>query len=644
MLALAFLALAAPQTARPTTLAQLRLEALDLRAMSQEWGAPQKGLSVDKNPLKIGGRTFQHGVGTHAYSELRVKLVGPLTQFHSKVGMDDEMKAGKGSVRFLVYADGKVVADSGVMRGGNAPKELNALVRGARELRLIVEDAGDGIDSDHADWADATISFVPQRGGVVPKATPLVHGKPIPIAMGIPARTEIHGPRVLGGTPGRDFLFRIPVTGRGPFRYTAKGLPEGLSLDARRGIIVGRMAREGTYRTEIAVRGRQGTDRRVLTIVAGPHKLALTPPMGWNSWNVWGTSVDAQKVRDAAEAFVRSGLADYGYSFINIDDAWEGSRGPDGIIRTNEKFPDMGGLADYVHGHGLKLGIYSSPGPKTCAGYEGSYRYEEQDAKTYAAWGIDYLKHDWCSYGGIVPRPTLEEMQKPYAVMRRALDNSGRDIVYSLCQYGMGDVWKWGKSAVGGNLWRTTGDITDTWASMAGIGFSHSEKAPGAAPGGWNDPDMLVVGHVGWGPSVRPTRLSPNEQITHITLWSLLAAPLIIGCDLTKLDAFTKALLMNHDVIEVDQDPLGKAATRIAKDGAAEVWARPLFDGTYAVGLFNRGIEEVPVRVDWKGLGLRGEQRVRNLWLRKDLGGFRGGYGVKVPGHGAMLVKVGRPR
>jgi alpha-galactosidase len=236
-------------------------------------------------------------------------------------------------------------------------------------------------------------------------------------------------------------------------------------------------------------------------------------------------------------------------------------------------------------------------------------------------------------------------MQKPYRHMKAALDASGRDIVYSLCQYGMGDVYKWGKQ-VGGNLWRTTGDITDTWGSMSSIGFIHSERAMGARPGGWNDPDMLVVGHLGWGPNPRPTRLTPNEQITHITLWSLLAAPLIIGCDLTKIDPFTKALLTNHDVVEVDQDPLGKAATRRKQTEDIEVWARPLWDGTYAVGLFNRGYERSNIRVDWKDLDARlsGRQPVRDLWQRRDVGMFDRGYSASVPAHGAVFVKVGRPK
>jgi alpha-galactosidase len=296
-------------------------------------------------------------------------------------------------------------------------------------------------------------------------------------------------------------------------------------------------------------------------------------------------------------------------------------------------------LADYVHARGLKLGIYSSPGPKTCAQYEGSYQHEVEDAKTYGKWGVDYLKYDWCSYGVIDPRPNLAGMQHPYIVMRQALDQSGRDIVYSLCQYGMGDVYKWGK-LVGGNLWRTTGDIVDTWRSMSSIGFAHSPKAIGAGPGGWNDPDMLVVGKLGWGDHPRPTRLSPNEQITHISLWAMLGAPLIIGCDLTQLDSFTKDLLTNHEVIAIDQDPLGKVATLKQKQGDLEIWSRPLADGSTAIGLFNRGPEGADMQVRWSDLGLHGSKRVRLTWLRKDAGIHAKGYSAHVPSHGTVLLQV----
>lgn len=615
----------------------VRLQDLDYRAMTQEWSSPKAGKSVDGNPLSIGGVKFADGIGTHATSELSLRLNKAAVEFTAQVGIDDET-TNRPSVQFFVFVDGKVKFDSGVMHRQDKPKPVRVDLRGARTLRLLVTDGGDDIDNDHADWADAKLTVLPGRRK---ELTTQAIVEPAPaIYMKTSPKPEIHGARVVGFTPGRELLFRIPATGKGPLRYRVQGLPNGLHVDEKRGIIAGTVDKPGRFDVKVTVEGPAGKDSRGLRIVAGQNQLVLTPTMGWNSWNVWGLEVDDQKVRAAADSFVKSGLADYGYSYINIDDGWEAGRAADGEILTNKKFPDMHALTSYVHSLGLKVGIYSSPGPKTCGNYEGSWQHEYQDAKTYAKWGVDFLKYDWCSYGNIAPNGSLTELQKPYILMREALDASGRDIVYSLCQYGMGDVFNWGKK-VGGNLWRTTGDINDSWGSMSRIGFAHSEKAHGAGPGGWNDPDMLVVGRLGWG-NPRPTRLTPNEQITHMSLWALLAAPFLIGCDLTKLDPFTKALLTNHDVIEVDQDPRGRAATRRRKDGDTEIWARPLWDGTYAVGLFNRGLERAKVKVDWKDIapGLPASMPVRNLWQRKDLGSMTS-FSASIPAHGAVLIRVG---
>lgn len=612
------------------------LDELDLKLMEQGWGAPQSRRSVDRHPLKIGGVGFDRGVGTHAVSRYELDLGGKGARFSAVVGVDDEV--GKlGSIRFFVYADGKKRAESTVMRGGEAGQNLTVDLSGVKKLVLLVDDAGDDINYDHADWANAVIEM---KAGAPKPVAPKVE-PPMPIASHISDQTEIHGPRILGGSPGAEFLFRVPATGKKPLRYAAEGLPAGLMLDPATGVVRGRMKKAGESIATLTVSGPGGTAKREVKFVCGAHKLALTPPMGWNSWNVWGLSVDAQKVRDSADQFIAAGLADFGYQYVNIDDAWEGERDAEGVLQTNKKFGDMSTLADYIHSKGLRIGIYSSPGPQTCGGYAGSYKHEYIDAKMWADWGIDYLKYDWCSYGNISRGENLRELMKPYALMRDALDKSGRDIVFSLCQYGMGDVYKWG-NMVGGDLWRTTGDITDSWASMSSIGFAHSERSPYVRPSGWNDPDMLVVGHVGWG-NTHPSRLKPNEQITHVTLWSMLAAPLLIGCDLTQLDTFTRDLLMNHDVIEVDQDPLGVAATRKSRTGDLEVWSRPLWDGTTAVALFNRGSSEATVTATWKALGLKGVQPVRDLWLRKEVGKASGAYSARVPSHGAKLFRIGKP-
>jgi len=357
--------------------------------------------------------------------------------------------------------------------------------------------------------------------------------------------------------------------------------------------------------------------------------LARTPPMGWNSWNHFRGRFDAATVRAIADAMVSSGMKAVGYTYVNIDDTWEAGRDASGRILTNRKFPDMKALADYVHGKGLKLGIYSSPGHLTCAGYEGSYNHEAQDARTYAEWGIDYLKYDWCGAGRIYKD---EEMQAVYQKMGDALQASGRPIVYSLCQYGRNDVWAWGPQ-VGGNLWRTTGDIGDSWESMTRIGFGQDPLAPHAAPGHWNDPDMLEIGNGG---------MTHAEYRVHMSLWALLAAPLLAGNDLRSMSPETVAILTNRDVIAVDQDPLGRQGHRVRADGDLEVWDKPLASGGHALGLFNRGRTPARIAVRWSELGLPGAHAVRDLWAGRDLGKIETEYAADVEPHGVVLVRIDR--
>ncbi len=353
-----------------------------------------------------------------------------------------------------------------------------------------------------------------------------------------------------------------------------------------------------------------------------PAGIALTPPMGWNSWNHFECKVSDTIVRAQADAMVASGMKAAGYEHVNIDDCWQGQRDAQGFIRPNERFPDMKALAEYVHSKGLKLGIYSSPGPKTCAGYEGSSGHEEQDAQTYAAWGVDYLKYDWCSAAG--------DQRAAYAKMRDALRKTGRPIVYSLCQYGVERVWSWGAS-VGGNLWRTTGDITDHYDRMSLIGFGQNGLERFAGPGHWNDPDMLEIGNGG---------MTDDEYRTHMSLWCLLAAPLLAGNDLTKMTPATLAILTNPEVIAVDQDPAGIQGHRLRQEGPLEVWMKPLADGSKAVGLFNRSSSGASLTVEFRELGISDSSTVRDLWLRRDLGRFQNSFSAAVPRHGVLLTKV----
>lgn len=298
----------------------------------------------------------------------------------------------------------------------------------------------------------------------------------------------------------------------------------------------------------------------------------------------------------------------------------------------------MKGLADYVHSKGLKIGLYSSPGPLTCGGCIGSWMHEWQDAKTYADWGYDYLKYDWCGYSQtVMGEDALGRAMYPYQVMGEALAAQGRDIVHSLCQYGMERVSTWGEKC--GECWRTTGDINDSWDRVMEIFRAQRDLWPFAGPGAWNDPDMLVVGSLGWG-NLHPTSLTPNEQYTHVSMWAMLCSPLLIGCDLTKLDDFTKSLLTNDEVIEVNQDEMGAQAARVQWSDGGEVWAKPMSDGSIAIALFNSGRRKAIVSADLAKLGLVGEWHMRDLWRQKDEGVVTGAYSVEIPRHCTKLVRL----
>jgi alpha-galactosidase len=354
--------------------------------------------------------------------------------------------------------------------------------------------------------------------------------------------------------------------------------------------------------------------------------LAKTPPMGWNSWNLFAEKVDDKTVRTIADAMVSSGMRDAGYIYVNIDDTWEGTRDAQGNLSTNHKFPDMKALADYVHSKGLKIGIYSSPGPRTCGAYKASYGHEEQDAKMFAAWGIDYLKYDWCSAASIYKN---DQLQPVYQRMGQALQSTGRPIVYSLCEYGMGDVQKWG-SDVGGNLWRTTDDIRDEWDSMMFNIHKQVPTAPYAGPGHWNDPDMLEIGN---------GHMTDDEYRTHMSLWALTAAPLLAGNDIRNMSDVTKSILLNKEVIAVDQDPLGKQASP-AKNGDFETWIKPMADGSVAVGVVNLGAAPASTTVNAKDLGVAKVKKARNLWSHQDVQFKDGAYSATVPSHGVLMLRV----
>ena len=649
----------------PLNAARINLSQLDLSLTDQQSRAPKPGVVS-----KIGSQSFTEGLLTRTTSNLYISCDGKVNLFSARVGIVDTPTFKPGAaVRFEVIGDSRILYVSEPIIRGQEPRLLKIDMQGIKTLVLVVESVEKS--SILTLWGDAHFDYSNQEPFVIRReAEPAVILTPQPL----------HTPRINGATitavrPGHPFLFKIPATGDKPIKYSVKHLPHGLNLDSKTGIITGSIETAGDYTLLLSAKNKLGKTERELLVRVG-DTLALTPQMGWNSWNCFASAVTAENMKGAADSFIKSGLIDHGWTYVNVDDFWEmrplagdpieadiskhavarghkpyhiypmndpklvgPARDDQGRINSNYRFPDMKKLVSYIHSLGLKAGLYSSPGPLTCGQCIASYGHEAQDAQRYAEWGFDYLKYDLCSYGEYMKDNSRSEAIKPYELMGRMLHNQNRDILYSLCQYGGNDVWEWAPN-IGGNSWRTTGDINDTWGSMSDIGFSQNGHEAYAGPGHWNDPDMLVVGKVGWGPSLHPTRLSPNEQYTHISLWSLLAAPLLIGCDLTQADAFTLNLLTNDEVIAIDQDPLGRAARRISQNRDVEVWARTLADGTLAVGLFNRGEITDTVSVKWSELGISGQQSVRDVWRQQTIGSYGSEFSALVPRHGVILVKV----
>ncbi|HET7733911.1 MAG TPA: NPCBM/NEW2 domain-containing protein [Paludibacter sp.] len=642
------------------------LDQLDLSNVTQGYGTPGVNRSIDGKTLTIAGKTFERGVGSHSVSSLTILLEGKVKSFSALVGIDDEVKGNDPAAEFELYADGKKIWTSGLMKLGDAAKPCNVNLDGVKKLELVVTDGGNGNNYDHVDWVDA--KFETSGANTLKTSSPIPTERYI-LTPKASDKPKITGAKVFGVRPGSPFQFLVTATGVRPMKFTAKGLPKGLKINSNTGLITGKLAQEGTYSVALTAANAKGIAKRELRIVCG-DRISLTPPMGWNSWNCFANEVSADKVKRAANALVKSGLINHGWTYVNVDDFWENHRDSKdstlrgkfrdeaGYIIPNVRFGNMKVLAGYIHDLGLKIGLYSSPGPWTCGGCAGSYGYEKQDAESYAKWGFDYLKYDWCSYGNVIDGlpgndatkissisynggNELNTAIKPYKIMGEYLRQQPRDIVYSLCQYGMSDVWKWGDS-VSGNCWRTTQDITDTWASVKNIALDQDRSAAWAKPGNWNDPDMLVVGTVGWG-NPHKSMLKPDEQYLHISLWSLFSAPLLIGCDMEKLDDFTYNLLTNDEVIEVNQDPLGKQATCLQTVGELRIYVKELEDGSRAVGFCNFGIEPVElIYKDFEKLGLTGTKTVRDLWRQKNISTIAIGkdsLSMKIPAHGVLLYK-----
>ena len=623
----------------------LRLEDLDISNVRQRSGNPRRISPKTGDSLRIGGVKFEHGLGTVAESIFELDLLGHANRFQSVVGVGDEAK-NNGAVEFEVLADGRCIWSSGIMTKNTGRKMVDVDLTGMQRIVLYVA-AGGNWDQLPVYWANA-IFTVP---GDAAKIKPYLEKAEILTPPSGP-KPRINGARVFGVRPQSPFMFTIPATGIRPMEFSVVNLPKGLTLDRKSGQISGKLNQKGTFNVTLMAKNQLGKDQENLKIVCG-NQLALTPPMGWNSYNLWGCShVSGPEIREIADAFIAKGLINYGWTYVNIDCGWSGEVDPVSLeINPNSKFPDMPGLCRYIHNLGLKAGIYSTPWThgydgrkgasadspkreyldKTRADEEskiiGKYHFEETDARQYARWGFDYLKYDW------TPNdiPSTERMSA-------ALRAQPRELVFSLSNeatLSLGDEY-----ARLSNSWRTTDDINDSWGNMSGIGFNQDKWKKFAGPGHWNDADMLVVGTVGWSGHPRPSRLTPNEQYTHFSLWCLLASPLILGCDLRKPDDFTLSLITNAEVIEVDQDPLGDQATLAERTGEKESWVKEMADGSKVVGLFNRSFFDSAVTINWKTLGISNYWKIRDLWRQRNLGSSNESFTAMVPGHGVVLVRL----
>ena len=666
------------------------VDAFDLAAASCGQGLKvAKRASVCGHPLTMDGKVYTRGFGARPESAVRFAANGKVTAFDALVGIDDDAaKAGSGKIYgkptaiFKVWADGRIVWKSEPLKLKQKPVAVHVDLTGAKEI--VLETSGGpqwtALDAANGDWADARFTFA--DGATLESVNDVDAIRQLGIQTP-PEKPEpqFNGADIWGVRPGRPVLYRIPVSGVRPMKFTATDLPAGVTLDAAKGILGGvAPLKAGDYDIVVTAENAKGKAVRTIRLAVG-DTIALTPPMGWNSWNTLCYRLTAEKAKAAALAMEKSGLADHGWAYINLDDWWEmnnsthqrvqmrkddlGGRedviGPardaNGKINPNRSFPDMKGLTDYIHSFGLKAGLYSSPGPRTCGQCEGSYGHEAQDAESWADWGFDYVKYDWCSYGEIFKKetgksnwdaktwedPALREAYvKPYRLMGDCLRKQKRDIVYSFCQYGMAHVETWGREA-GANCWRSWEDLKDgwTWMELAVESRVNGDYWKYAGPGFWADPDMMIVGQQYSFGFDHKTFLTPNEQYTHVSIWAMVCSPLLIGCDLTTMDAFTRALLANDEVIAISQDRLGKPAKRIRHQDAESVWTRPLANGDTAVALVNRYPFAREIKVSFKELGLgAGEHFVRDCWLQKCEGKHSGAYVVEVPAHATKLIRV----
>ncbi len=615
------------------------LDCLELNKMEQSTGRPH--IVSERANLSIGGRRFLNGVPTRTESSLYLELDGKVSEFSAEVGVDDRstlfrndtVKKENSWAQFFVIGDGKVLWQSGEMKYGEYSKPVKVNLSGVKNLLLKVTG---GPGNTHVDWVDAKFNFSgaipetvwsPEAKVNIVKSTEFVHQQnlkyPVP---------RINGAMKVGVRPNTEFYYPMAVTGLRPMKYAAENIPEGLVLDEKTGIISGTSLKAGEYNVRLTASNTKGEAQRILRIVVG-DKLALTPPMGYLSWNVVEGLINEAFLKELADVFVQFGLRDVGYQYINMDGCWQGGRDAGGRVYPDQfRFPNgMKVVGDYLHEKGLKFGIYSTPGPIDCAGYTGTMNFEESDVESWISWGVDYLKYDGCT----TPPERSAEL---YRKMGDLLRQSGRSVVYC------------GKKDAGSQLWRVGGDLRDQW-SLGGrdVGivqsFKNAQNRAGMQePGRWNDPDMLVVGIRGKGSSGNDKTdekgCTDEEYRSHMSLWALMSAPLFITADVRQIDPVSLEILTNPEVIEVNQDPLGKFPVRLGEEAEQEIWVKEMEDGSKTVALLNKASVEKEMKVKWEEIGLKGSHLVRDLWHRKDMGKFKSLFSSVVPSHGVVLVRI----
>ena len=638
---------------------QIWLDDLDIPAFSDGIPGVSTKASASGEPIQLGGVKYSRGLGISQIGLMVFQLDGNATQFSAIVGADDNANKAT-ETHFYILGDKKILFESGPMKVGDVPKKININLTGVKRFGILVKTEASS-QKFYSDIANAQFTMLENK---MPQ--PIANdGERYILTPAVAKTPRINSPKIFGAKPGSPFLFTVVATGESPISYSVDHLPNGLTIDSKTGIITGVLNKKGTYLVTMKANNNFGAAQKQLTIKIG-DTISLTPPIGWNGWNSWARLIDREKVIASANAMVNMGLSKHGWTYINIDDGWQGYRTANNYaLQPNKKFPDFKGMIDEIHSKGLKLGLYSTPWITSYAGfgggssnfedgalpdsiinnkrsfrYTGKYRFEKQDAIQMAQWGVDYLKYDWRIELGSAER------------MSEALKKSGRDIIYSLSNSApFSQVKDWARIS---EAWRTGPDIRDSWLSLYVSAFTLDKWGPYGGPGHWNDPDMMILGNVTTGAKLHPTRLTPNEQYSHVSLFSLLAGPILIGCPIEQLDAFTLNLLSNDEVIEVNQDPLGKSARLVLEEQGVQVWLKQLEDGAYAVGIFNtadfgktpasyfRWEDEQAANytLDFNKLKLKGLFNVRNVWTQKEVAANAKSFKATVPHHGVVLLKL----